>query len=262
MSLYSIDFNDKRIIINKEDNKVYRKTVVYRIVAKNNFETILGDKIKEGDKGGYIESYSNLENDINSTCWIKDNATVYGNAIITDDALVSKNACVFGEAKVSNVSIVTDNAIVCGDTSLIGSAIITDNSIVQGNTTIKGNVVISGVSYIFSRKNVFTQSPELIEIKYYGEHEKYINFDSVVIGSNEERYIGSIEFEGENRAPLLIYNMFSCNNDNTEEIKTICTINNNPVDFNILTDKQKEAVERYIYLIRDKEYPFPLLSFA
>ena len=54
---------------------------LYRIIARKNFITCTGAKIKIGDLGGYIEKEENLSQYDN--CWVCGNAKVWGNAEIT-----------------------------------------------------------------------------------------------------------------------------------------------------------------------------------
>ena len=74
---------------------------LYRIEALKDF-----CEIKNGDKGGFIESENNLAHEGNA--WVYDDACVYDNAFVTDDAIVYDNARVYNDARL------TDDACVCG----------------------------------------------------------------------------------------------------------------------------------------------------
>ena len=76
---------------------------LYRIEAVKDF-----CHVKNGEKGGYIESEKNLSQD--------DNAWVYGNA------RVYENAWVYGEAHVFDDSRVYGNALVGGNARVFGNA--------------------------------------------------------------------------------------------------------------------------------------------
>ena len=77
--------------------------ILYRIKALKDF----GD-VKAGDLGGYIEGESNLSQE--GTCWVYDNAHVFGGAYVCGDACVCDNARVCGDAHVYNNARVCDNA--------------------------------------------------------------------------------------------------------------------------------------------------------
>ena len=82
--------------------------------------------VKKGDKGGYIESYSNLSQKGN--CWVYDNAKVYGNSEVTDYAMVGEHATVCD-------TMVRQDSIISGSATLIGS-------IIKGYTYIDGNALV------------------------------------------------------------------------------------------------------------------------
>ena len=65
---------------------------LYRVRALRD----IGDIVKAGDLGGYIEAESNL--DVAGDCWINDSARVYGDAQINDNAQINGNAWVGGDA--------------------------------------------------------------------------------------------------------------------------------------------------------------------
>ena len=66
--------------------------------------------------GGWIESKSNLSQ--YDSCWVSENAMVFGNARVCEDAQVSGNAKVYGYAKVYSNAEVGGNAEVFGDSVL------------------------------------------------------------------------------------------------------------------------------------------------
>ena len=96
------------------ENKKYKLTdetievegkILYRIEALKDF-----GEIKNGDKGGFIESENNLAHE--GDAWVSDDACVYDNACVSDNAYVSDNARVYG------TSCVYGSASVCGDTEI------------------------------------------------------------------------------------------------------------------------------------------------
>ena len=56
--------------------------------------------VKKGDKGGWIERESNLNNENNGNAWVYGDAKVYGNAEVYGDAKVYGDARVCGDAEV------------------------------------------------------------------------------------------------------------------------------------------------------------------
>ena len=95
-----------RALCRTEDGPKYKLTdettnllgrTLYRIEALKDF----GD-VKEGDKGGFVESENNLAHE--GDAWVSDDACVYDNARVCGDALVRGYACVCGDAEISNKS--------------------------------------------------------------------------------------------------------------------------------------------------------------
>ncbi len=74
----------KKYKLTEETLSRFGKTL-YRIEAVRDF----GD-VKDGEKGGYIQSEDNLSHDGN--CWVCDNARVSGNARVCDNAEIGSDA--------------------------------------------------------------------------------------------------------------------------------------------------------------------------
>lgn len=127
---------------------------LYRIKALKEFENeATGVVIEKGQLGGFVQSENNLSQD--GTCWIDDNARVFNNAKVTDNAYVGEeamlnrnvevkdNAVVSGAAWITQNAKITDNANVSGMVMVKGNALIKDEAIVCGNHSINGNTEIS-----------------------------------------------------------------------------------------------------------------------
>lgn len=127
---------------------------LYRIKALKEFvNEATGAVIEKGQLGGFVQSESNLSQD--GTCWIDDNARVFNNAKVTDNAYVGEeamlnrnaevtdNAVVSGAAWITQNARITDNANVSGMVMVKGNALIKDEAIVCGNHSINGNTEIS-----------------------------------------------------------------------------------------------------------------------
>ncbi len=106
---------------------------LYRIRALKD----IGELVKAGDLGGYIESEKNLS--FYGAAWIGGDASVFvyakvfGDARVSDDASVSGNAEVFGHARVSG------NAEVFGDARVSGYAKVFGDAQVSGTTILDNN---------------------------------------------------------------------------------------------------------------------------
>ena len=119
-----------------DETIIHNGKTLYRIEALRNFSTI-----KQGEKGGFVESKRNLSQEGN--CWIYDNAKVFDNARIRDNALV------YGESCIRDNSIIYDHAnvfgYVCisGKSRIYGAVAIQDHAIIK-NSHVFGYVTICG----------------------------------------------------------------------------------------------------------------------
>jgi carbonic anhydrase/acetyltransferase-like protein (isoleucine patch superfamily) len=119
---------------------------LYRIRAARNFKTVFLS-VEKGDIGGYIQKGSNLEHD--GRAWIFPSAMVYGNAIISYDAVVYDTARVFDNA------IVFNSAQVYGNAMVFGVAMVRGESQVYGNALIYGDARIRDFSRVFGNAQVY-----------------------------------------------------------------------------------------------------------
>ncbi len=83
-----------------------REITLTRIVAVKDITMFFGQNnsfgvvvVKKGEKGGYVQSEKNLSQ--SGTCWIYDDAKVYGNAFVREDAVVRDKAEISGHKIVS-----------------------------------------------------------------------------------------------------------------------------------------------------------------
>lgn len=125
---------NKKFILTDETKKWFGYTL-HRIKAVKDF-----GYIKAGDLGGWVESEENLSHD--GTCWIYDDAYVYGYAKVSCDARVCYNAQVYGSAVVSGAATVKDSATVTG------MAHVTDSSVVRDSAVVTGDAIVSGIAHI------------------------------------------------------------------------------------------------------------------
>ncbi|GHV36482.1 hypothetical protein FACS1894187_11140 [Synergistales bacterium] len=123
-----------------------------------------------GDPGGFVASEDNLSH--RGKCWIKDNAQVKDDAIVTANALIGEeailsdnaradgNSQVWGKAKIRDHGYVSRNALVYDSATICNYGCASDNAQVHGEAKIRdhsavfeksemdGNAEISGGSYI------------------------------------------------------------------------------------------------------------------
>lgn len=141
--------------------------VVNRIVALKNFDNIrnpiTGKKIsiKKGELGGWIEKEENLLQD--GTSWVSDEACVYGNASVKDDAYV------WGDVVILGNSIITENADVSGN------AVISHNAVISGNASVSGGVKISGVTCVTGNAKIYDYASIMGNAMVYGDARVFEN---------------------------------------------------------------------------------------
>lgn len=114
-----------------------------------------------GTLGGFLESDMNLSHYGN--CVVLDEATVYGKARVTGDAVVRGEAMVMEDATVSGRAAVVQNAVI------LGRAIVSEDARVAENASVLGNAVIQGFAEISGKAKVQGSSFLAGEIKVYDE---------------------------------------------------------------------------------------------
>jgi len=143
----------KKYKLTNETIDFYGRTL-YRIECVTSF-----NDVKKGDKGGYVESESNLSQD--GDAWVYGHAKVYGDAEVFDDAKVYDNAEVDNKAKVSGHAEifgdawVFDNAKVYGDAEVFDKVWVCGNAEVHGNAEVYGNVIIRGNAEVYGHAKVY-----------------------------------------------------------------------------------------------------------
>ena len=143
-----------------DQTMVWRKRLLYRIKAIRDF-----DNVKAGDLGGWVESTKNLSQ--KGRCWIFQEAKVYDNARVTDDALVlnktiifdaariSDNAVVSGSASVYDFAIVSGRAKVSDEAMIYDKAVVTETAMVWDQAEVHGKARIFGHAFIEDQASVF-----------------------------------------------------------------------------------------------------------
>jgi len=132
-----------------ENTKIVDGTTLYQIKA---LIDIFERGVKIGDLGGYIEREDNLSHE--STCWVGNNACVWGkacvwgqarvycNAQVSGKAWIWGNAEVYGRAKVYENAKISDSAKVFDDARVYGFARVYNDAQVLNNTSVGYNVKV------------------------------------------------------------------------------------------------------------------------
>ena len=143
-----------------EDCKINYGRKLYRIEALKDFGVV-----KAGELGGYIESENNLSFD--GEAWVCENAEVFDDARICNDALINGNARIYGNAIVSNKATVGGNALIYGNALICdevcvydkayvyGNVLVCNNAIIRGNAVVSGNARIEGNALICENARVY-----------------------------------------------------------------------------------------------------------
>lgn len=135
----------------EDDNIKLDGKILYRIQSLINF-----GNVKVGDLGGYVENEANLSH--NGTCWIYNNAKVFGCAHIKDSAKVFNNALVYGNAWIHDNAKIYGNSQVYDNAEVYGSARLFDNVTVCNFSKIHGSVSIYGNALIYEFAEIYEQA--------------------------------------------------------------------------------------------------------
>lgn len=102
----------------------------------------VGDQVKAGDLGGFVESESNLATDPSDGAWIFDDAIAAGNAYVDKGSYLRKNAAACDNAYVSHGSVLSNHARAEDDAYLRGAV-------------MNGSARVSGCAQIISVPSQF-----------------------------------------------------------------------------------------------------------
>lgn len=142
---------------------------LYQIQAVRYFGTV-----EKGDFGGYIESEANLSHE--GTCWVEENAQVYGNARVSGNAQVRwgcicDNARVCDNAKIEG-DYISDFALIFGDAYVQGSHVC-GHACIFGEAHVK-NSEIYDCARVYGEAWVGTQD-DFYGCRIYGNAEVFEN---------------------------------------------------------------------------------------
>jgi len=144
---------DKKYELVTEDSIEVEGHKLYRIRLLKDLS-----HVESGTLGGYIEKEENLSH--KGSCFVTDNAKVYGDASVEENALVVDDAVIKDGAIVTDMSYIFNNAVVCnkamirdlasiGENATVGGEVdISDSSYICGNASIKGEGFICDGAYV------------------------------------------------------------------------------------------------------------------
>lgn len=172
--VFKTNFRFKEAEKSKEKKEMQNK---YKILTDETIKSPNGDTlcriealkdfcgVKKGDKGGYIQGEWNLSQ--TGICWVYDEAYVWQNAVVSEDATIRGNVRVYGDAIVrgdtevygtANVfehAIIDDCAVVGHGATIKGNAIVSEDANVIDQSIVRGNAKVSGDSYIRGYSEIF-----------------------------------------------------------------------------------------------------------
>lgn len=140
--LPSEDFGERKKYRLTNETVTIADVTLYRIQAMRDF-----GNVRKGERGGFIQSEKNLSHE--GSCWVYENAKVYGDAEVYENALVYENAEVCGAAWVYG------NAMVCGNATISEKAKVYANAIVYGNAKVCGYAKVCGDAEVFEYAMVY-----------------------------------------------------------------------------------------------------------
>lgn len=154
---------------------------LHRIKALRN----IGDKVKAGDLGGYVESEQNLSFEPGDEAWLFDEAIccneamVDKNSVLKDRAMVSGAAYITGGAALSGAAQAADTAYVCGAALSFGCKAL-ENCVIApsrktgrapmlgGDITIYGTIIgdvrVSGKMALMENERILNNSIDTLVI--------------------------------------------------------------------------------------------------
>ena len=149
-----------------EETIIVNGKTLYRIEALKDF-----DVVEKGDKGGFIENESNLSQ--SGDCWVYGNAKVSDNAMVCGNAKVYDNARVYCNALVCGNALVFDNAQVYGKAWVCDKAKVYDNAQVYGNAQVYDNAEVLDNAEVYDNAKVFENAEVSFDAKVYDGAKVY-----------------------------------------------------------------------------------------
>lgn len=201
-----------------EDTMTHNGHLLHRIINLNTNEL-----------GGWIEKEENLSQD--GSCWVKDEAKVYDEALVQGDSIISNNAEVYDEANIIDgriygnakiygraeilVSSVYDDAQVYGETKISNYSKVYENAQVYGHARVRDTSEVYGNAKIYENACISGESSEVYgNAQVYGDayllsHAKVFDnakvFGNIVVCRSVKIY-GDVEVKGKKKIKTDLYN--------------------------------------------------------
>ena len=149
----------------------------------------IGDKVKTGDLGGFVESESNLSFEPGDDAWIFDDAIacedahvdkgsrLFGDVVVYGNALISQGSSLSGHARAEDCAYIR-GAELCGYARASGNSMILDspdtgktpilseNCVIYG--TVLGDVHIEGDVVVLGNEKIANETPDTLVINGQG----------------------------------------------------------------------------------------------
>ena len=130
----------------KTSNKKYEITDIahetYPFLHRIRALRDIGENVKAGDLGGFVEGEHNLETELSDSAWIFDDAIACGSAYVNQDS------------SLHNTAIACDHAYVSCGSALYGQARAEDDAYLRG-AVMCGNAYASGFAQIICGPDKF-----------------------------------------------------------------------------------------------------------
>lgn len=132
---------------------------VYRIRALNDVYTSDGKLIApKGALGGWVQGTGNLSQ--GDGAWVHDDATVYGSAVVKDDAQVAQQAEVSGNAFVYGSPLIYGEAKIHGRTWVGGTSWVYDKAQVFGESRLDGSCTVCDSAWVYGSVRLMNKKVE------------------------------------------------------------------------------------------------------
>ena len=145
----------------KTSNKKYEITDIahetYPFLHRIRALRDIGENVKAGDLGGFVEGEHNLETELSDSAWIFDDAIACGSAYVSKGSVMSghsraeDNAYLRG-ASMTGKALASGNAQIIHDPHTMGTPILSGNCKVYG--TVQGDIRITGSAVILPCEEV------------------------------------------------------------------------------------------------------------
>ena len=151
----------------------YRRWIIH-VIALQDFTTIDGREIQEGDEGGKVSSDDNLSQ--TGCSWIFKDAEVTGNAHVSGNAVVYGGAKVYDRAQVYGDARVYDTAKVYGDVKVYDGAQVFDDASVYDRAQVYADATVYDKAKVYGSAKLFgsaefSESMEADEDDFDGTQE-------------------------------------------------------------------------------------------